>query len=90
MPAVQISEPTYDQARRVADASGVSVERLIEGLLKFQLAARQEEPDRVPPAELAKAEEGLRQIEAGDFLTLEQVREELAANRATWNAVRSA
>jgi len=85
MRQIELSENIFIEASRQAEASGVSVQTFISDVLNRHLGLKSEaEALRLTPeqAELVRHTQG--EVRAGRYLTLDQVKEDLAANRAKW------
>jgi hypothetical protein len=79
---VSIPEPLYTQAQRVAVASGMSIEAFV--LEALQLRIEEDGPIKLSKDQaeiIARAE---AEIDAGNFLTAQQVREHFTQKKAAW------
>lgn len=83
MPSVDLSDRLYLQLERAARTNGVSVEEFVADRLEAEL---EDEPFVFTPEQEAKVLQGLEDVKAGRFFTMEEVEEHLAANRAAWKA----
>jgi hypothetical protein len=79
---VRISDSLYERARRAASAQHVSVDDFIEQVLQKSL----HDPGAITltPEQMTKVHHAQAQVKAGQVLTIEQVEQRSAANRAKW------
>jgi hypothetical protein len=82
---IQLSEPAFAEAKRVAAASGVSVEEIIAADVEAHFAFGGDVPDSFfTPAILAEIDEARAEAKLGGSLTLDQVRVQRLAKSKVW------
>jgi hypothetical protein len=82
---IQLSEPAFDEARRVAAANGLSVEEMIAADVEAFFALGGDVPDSFfTPAILAEIDEARAEAKLGGSLTLDQVIERRLAKSKIW------
>jgi predicted transcriptional regulator len=79
---VRISDSLYEQASQAARAHHVSVDAFIEEAVQFRL--RDPEAITLTSDQMAKVRHAQGQAKAGQVLTMEQVEQRSATNRAKW------
>ena len=79
---VHLSKSTYEQVATAALAECVTVDEFIEEAVQLRL--RDPEAMTLPPDQMAKVRRAQAQVKAGRVLTMEQVEQRSAANRAKW------
>ena len=79
---VRISDSLYERASEAAKAQHVSVDTYIEQVVQKSLL----DPEAITltPEQMAKVRHAQAQAKAGQVLTMEQVEQRSAANRAKW------
>lgn len=82
MHSIHISDPAYDTARFAAARTGRSVEAFIEEAV--QRLAEEEAPLKLTPEQVAIVRQSQQEIKNGKGMTMEQVEQQLAANKAAW------
>ena len=79
---VRLSESLYRQATDAARAQRVSVEEFVSEAVQLRL--RDPGAITLTSEQLAKVRHAQAQVKAGEVLTMEQVEQRSAANRAKW------
>jgi len=83
--SIQLSEPAFAEAKRVAAASGLSVEEIVAADVEAHFAFRGDAPDSFfTPAILAEIDEARAEAKLGGSLTLDQVRDQRLAISKAW------
>ena len=80
---IHLPEPAYSEAARAAADRGLSVEAYVADFVQMGMG----EEDGYAPLTTRQLEiiaQAEADIDAGRFLTMPQVRERLAANKAAW------
>lgn len=82
---IQLSEPAFAEAKRVAAASGLSVEEIIAADVEAHFNFRGDTPDSFfTPAILAEIDMAREEAKLGGSMTLDQVREVRLAKSKAW------
>jgi predicted transcriptional regulator len=82
---VQIPDPLYVELQRAAEANGVTVESFVREAVQLYLHEKPETGSiQLTPRQVAIIRKGQAEIKAGKFLTSEQVKAELNADKAAW------
>jgi len=82
---IQLSEPAFAEAKRVAAATGLSVEEIIAADVEARFAFGGDVPDSFfTPAILAEIDEAREEVKLGGSLTLDQVRDQRLAKSTSW------
>ena len=86
MQQVQLTEELYQEARRRACEAGfTTVDEYVAEVVSHDLHDEPENLDHLfTPERLAHIDEAEAQIQAGNYLTSEQLDKELAKQRAEW------
>lgn len=85
---VQISQSIYEQAASAALSEHVSLEEFVEAAVRMRLEDEWMESEvlTLSPEQLVKVQKAQDEIDAGKFLTLEQLDERLLAKKTQWAA----
>ena len=78
---VRISDSLYRRASQAAEAEHVTVDELVERLVQESL---DQEPLRLSPEQLTFIRKGQADVEAGHFLTMQQLEAKSNEYKAEW------
>ncbi|HEY3780670.1 MAG TPA: hypothetical protein VGL56_06275 [Fimbriimonadaceae bacterium] len=80
---IRIPDHIYKQATLAAQTHHVSLEEFV--IEALQIHAQNDHPSvKLSPEQIAIIRQGQAEIKTGKFLTSEQIKSDLAANRAAW------
>ena len=86
MHLIPLPDSIYSEVERAAEARGLTVERFFQEAVQLHLTEELHEPKplRLTDEQASLVRQAQADVRAGNFLTMEQVEERHAANRAAW------
>jgi hypothetical protein len=88
MRLIPIPDPLYSEAERIAAATGVSIEAFVQEALRLHLD--EDGPIRLSTEQVSRVRQAEAEIDAGEGLSMKELREHFAAKTAAWMQDRNA